>query len=162
MIKLYRTKNERVHEKLKSLLPARCKIERTENGKPYADGIFFSLTHTADVALIALSDCEIGIDAETMRERPFSSVLKRFTDREQREIEDTADFLTHWVVKEAYIKMIGGTLAHDLKRLEFFGGELYIDGLKADCGIFCSALNGLIFCVCANCKIPQTLNFEII
>ena len=158
MIKIYRTKNEKIYEKLKSLLPD-CEIKRTENGKPYTDGIFFSITHTGDTALIAISDCPVGIDAEILKERHFSSVLKRFTPREQSEIGTTAEFLKHWVVKEAYIKLIGGTLAHDLNRLEYFNGLLHCDGLKADCNILCSA-DDLVYAVCALCEIPENLNFN--
>ena len=163
MIKLYKTKNERVHEKLESLLPAHHEIKRTENGKPYTDGICFSLTHTGGSALFALSDLPVGIDAEEIKKRNFSSVLKRFSARERAEIgENSVEFLRHWVVKEAYIKMVGGTLAHDLKNLEYFGGALYSNGIKTCCNILCSSLDDLIYCVCAQDKIPQNLKIQLI
>ena len=162
MIKLYQTENERVYEKLKSLLPEGSEIKRTENGKPYTGGICFSLTHTGNAALIAVSDNHVGIDAEIQKERNISSVLKRFTAREQSEISNFADFLRHWVVREAYIKMVGGTLAHDLKRLEFFGGELFLDGVKVDCNILCSSSADLIYAICAYDEIPKSLKMEII
>ena len=163
MLKLYRTNNEQVHEKLKSLLPADSEIKRTENGKPYTDGACFSITHTGDTALIAISDCPIGIDAEILQKRKFSSVLKNFSSREQSEIgENNIEFLKHWVVKEAYIKLIGGTLAHDLKRLEYHGGQLYYNGIKANCNILCTCLDNLIYCVCAQSDIPENLKTEII
>ena len=160
MIALYVTENERVYEKLKSLLPENSEIKRTENGKPYTDGVYFSITHTGDTALIAVSDCPVGIDAEIVQKHKFSGVLKRFTPREQSEIGDTAEFLRHWVVKEAYIKLIGGTLAHDLKRLEYFGGELFYNGLKTNCNILCASSDGLIYCVCAQGEIPQNLKLK--
>ena len=163
MSKLYRTKNERLYEKLKRLLPADCEIKRTENGKPYTDGICFSFTHTGDTALIAISDCPVGIDAEIVKERNFSSVLKRFTPREQAETGDRiSGFLKNWVTKEAYIKLIGGTLAHDLKRLEYFGGELFYNGLKVNCNIFSASTADLVYCVCAECEIPRNLKIELI
>ena len=163
MLRIYRTKNERVHEKLESLLPENSQIKRTENGKPYTDGIHFSITHTGDTALIAISDFPVGIDAEIVRARNFSSVLKRFPGREQLEIGGSEiEFLRHWTVREAYIKLIGGTIAHDLKRLEYFGGELFVDGVKEDCNILCFVLNELVYCVCAQCEIPRNLKIEII
>ena len=163
MIEIYRTKNEHIYEKLKSLLPDNPEIKRTENGKPYTDGICFSVTHTGDIALLAISDRDVGIDAEIIRERPFSSLLKRFTAREQSEIgTNTVEFLKHWVVKEAYIKMVGGTLAHDLKRLEYFGGELFCDGVKTDCNILCTSSDNLVYCICTQCEIPQNLKLDII
>ena len=162
MIKLYRTKNERVYEKLKRLLPEGSQIRNTENGKPYTDGVCFSITHTGDIALLATSDNPVGIDAEIIKNRNFSSVLKRFSKREQAEICTLTQFLEHWVVKEAYIKMIGGTLAHDLKRLEYVGGELLSDGIKTECNLLCASSGDLIFCICAQSEIPQDIKLEII
>ena len=161
MIKLYKTKNECVYEKLALLLPD-CEIKKTENGKPYTYGICLSITHTGDTALIAISDLPVGIDAEIVKNRNFSSVLKRFTAREQAEIGSLSEFLKHWVVKEAYIKLIGGTLAHDLKRLEYFGGVLFYDGLKVDCNIICTSSADLIYAICTNDDIPKSLKMEII
>ena len=158
MIELYRTQNERVYEKLKSLLNTNSEIKKTENGKPYIDGFNFSVTHTGDTALIAISDKPVGIDAEIIKERDFSSVLKRFTPREQTEIDgDTVKFLKNWVVKEAYIKMLGGTLSHNLKRLEYFEGVLLDGGKKSDCNILCSFSGDLIYAVCTQSEIPQNL-----
>lgn len=163
MLKLYQTENVRVYEKLKKFLPENTEIKRTENGKPYADGICFSITHSGDTALFAISEKPVGIDAEKIRKRNFSSLLNRFTTREQREINgDAAEFLRHWVVREAYIKMLGGTLAHDLKRLEYFGGELFCDGKKPDCNILLASSENFIYAVCAQCEIPQNIVTEII
>lgn len=159
MLKIYKTENERIHEKLETLLGG--KIKKTENGKPYIEnGYHFSLTHTGDVALIAVSDSPVGIDAEKLTERKFSSIITRFTPRERAETTCTADFLKNWVVKEAYIKLIGGTLAHDLKRLEYFGGTLYCDGAVANCNIHCTSAPQLFFAVCAKSEIPH--NIEIL
>ena len=160
MVKLYQTENERVYEKVKALLNTDEEIKRTKNGKPYIDGFEFSITHTGDTALIAISDKPVGIDAEKLAKRKYDSVLKRFPERELTEIYDTNRFLRHWVVKEAYIKMLGGTLAHDLKRIEYFGGDLFEKGKKLGCNIHCSSSGGLIYAICAQREIPQ--NIEIV
>ena len=163
MIELYRTQNENIYEKVKSLLNTDAEIKKTENGKPYIDGFQFSITHTGDTALIAISDKIVGVDAEMIKVRNISSVLQRFTPREQNEINgDTAKFLKNWVVKEAYIKMHGGTLVHDLKRLEVYNGELLVDGEKADCNIFCSASSDLIYAVCAKSEIPESIKIQTV
>ena len=162
MIKLYRTKNERVYEKLILLLPVGSKINKTENGKPYTDGVHFSLTHTGDIALIAISDSPVGIDAEIIKERNFASVAKRFTAREQSEISSLSEFLRHWVVKEAYIKLTGGTLAHDLKMLEYYGGQLFYNGLKVDCNIICASSADFVYAICTHDDIQKSLKMEII
>lgn len=157
MLKIYKTENERVYEKLKKLLNTDCEIKRTENGKPYIEGAEFSITHTGGTALIAISDKPVGIDAEMIKELNYSSILQRFTLREQAEIDCTAAFLKNWVVKEAYIKKLGETLAHCLKRLEYFGGNLFSDGKKVNCNIYCRAHGGLIYAVCADGEIPTDI-----
>ena len=162
MITLYRTKNERVYEKLILLLPAGSQIKRDKNGKPYTDGVHFSVTHTGDIALIAVSDSPVGIDAEIIREQKHKSVLGRFTPREQSEISSTSEFLRHWVVKEAYIKFIGGTLAHDLKMLEYYGGQLFYNGLKVDCNIICTSSADFVYAICTHDDIQKSLKMEII
>ena len=158
MIELYTTQNKHVYDKLRSLLHTDSEIKKTENGKPYIDGFNFSVTHSGDTALIAIADSPIGIDAEIIKERNISSVLKRFTLREQAEISgDTVKFSENWVVKEAYIIMLGGTLAHGLKRLEYFGGKIYDGGKIPDCNILCSSFDGLIYAVCSESEIPQDI-----
>lgn len=46
-------------------------IERRSNGKPYYIGneneIFFNLSHGQELIAVACADCEVGIDAESMR-----------------------------------------------------------------------------------------------
>ncbi len=161
MIKLYKTTNKRVYDKLKSLLNTNAEIKRGKNGKPYIDGFEFSVTHTGDTALIAISDEPVGIDAEIIKTRGFLHILKRFTHREQAEIgRDAVKFLKNWVVKEAYIKMLGGTLAQDFRRLEYFENTLLCDEVKPDCNILCASSNGLIYAVCAKSEITENLGIS--
>lgn len=159
MLTVYKIKNERVYEKLKAFTGI-SEIKRTANGKPYADDIFFSVTHTGDYALIAVSDREVGVDAERIKKRGFEHILKRFTPREKAGINGERGFFENWVVKEAYIKLLGGTLAHDLKRLEYYGGVLFCDGKKADCNIYCAVDGDVFFAVCAQSEIP--FDFKIL
>ncbi len=150
MLKLYKTKNERIYEKVKALLNV-SEIKRTQNGKPYSDKgeAHFSITHTDSAALIAVSDSPVGIDAENITERRYNAVLKRFTPREQAQINGLTAFLKNWVVKEAYIKMLGGTLAHDLKRLEYADEQLFCDGKKVRCAVITAVCDGIIYAVCS-------------
>lgn len=137
MLELYKVNVKHVKRKLKLLLERKIgdgfEIAYTPNGKPYVKGdpVCFSVTHSGDTALIAICDSPVGVDYETIRNRKFSAVLSRFSEREIEDISGSIEkFLKCWVAKEAYIKLIGGTLAHDLKRLEFYGGKLYFDGAE--------------------------------
>ena len=125
---------ENAHERLNKLFEAKLlspfEILRTENGKPYIERnpIYFSLSHSGNRGIIALSDKPVGIDLELYNESLRHSVLDRFSDREKSEIADGRDFLKHWTAREAYVKLYGFTIAEMWKRVEFFGGKLYLDG----------------------------------
>lgn len=126
-------------------------ILRTPNGKPYIDGdpVYFSLSHSKNVTVIAISDEPVGVDLEFTGRKKYSAILSRFTARERAETTDETDFLHAWVAKESFIKTVGGTLAHDLKRLEYYGGTIYCDGKLQPCKIrFEYPENGGICAIC--------------
>lgn len=156
MLDIYLTENVSVHEKLKSVIERRLgsavEIKRTESGKPFIEGnpLYFSLSHSAGSAMLALCDRPVGIDLEAVgRRHGFLHILSRFTERERGQINRREDFLSNWVSKEAYIKMTGGTLARDLKKLEYYGGALYCDGIRVN-GSALGTAPGIIYSVCTN------------
>lgn len=160
MLEVYWTKNKDVHRKVEILLERKLgkgfEIKRTENGKPYIDGnpLYFSISHSSDRAIIALCDKPVGIDLEIYDKggklKNFEHVLSRFSEREKNWIDGkSALFFMNWVCKEAYIKMLGGTLAHDLKRLEYFDYNLFADGEKVE-SVAVTALTAGAFALCAD------------
>lgn len=161
MLELYWTKNVDLHRKVEILIERKLgkgfEIKRTDNGKPYVVGnpLYFSLSHSRDHAVIALCDKPVGIDTEFYgdggRLKNFMHILNRYTERERQWINGTlVCFFLNWVAKEAYIKMVGGTLAHYLKRLEFYDYKLYLDGKEVDCGHANVAdLRAGVYSVCA-------------
>ena len=83
---------------------------------------------------VAISDKNVGIDAENvLRKNVSPSLLKKFTLEERAEITSNIDFLRHWTAKESAIKYLGGTLAKDLKKLHFVQGKLRHE--KADLNV---------------------------
>jgi len=86
-------------------------IKRTKNGKPYTDGnIYFSLSHTDGFTVCAVSDGEIGIDAEKIRPiKNKEKVLLRFTDEKTQMLTDEA-FLEKWTAFESRVKYFGEKL----------------------------------------------------
>ena len=161
MLELYWTKNKDLHRKVEILIERKLgkhfTINRTENGKPYIEGnpFYFSISHSLDHAVIALCDKPIGVDLEYYdkegRLKNYNHVINRFTEREKNWINEAfVYFFINWVSKEAYIKMLGGTLAHDLKRLEYYDHRLYCDGAEVNCGHTVMADFGAgIYAVCA-------------
>lgn len=101
---------------------------RNENGKPYlknVDGLFFSVTHTAQILFIAFSDQNVGIDAELLsRDVKLPLLLRKFSPEERNEILSVQDFLRHWTVKESVVKWLGGTLARDLNKITYTKKQL--------------------------------------
>ena len=139
MTELYSIKNEDVYKKLRNILKTRTdvyyEIKRTENGKPFIEGnpLFFSIAHSGKCALIAVSDNPVGVDLEILRGKEHTAILKSFTEREKSEIKNENDFLRHWTAREAFVKMHGAKLWEYVKSLEFFGGEIYFDGIRQNC-----------------------------
>ena len=71
--------------------------------------MFFSISHTDGLTVIALSDCEVGIDVEKVRKADLR-VVRRFSKEEAdyiTEKESDRRFFEIWTKKEAYLKCKG-------------------------------------------------------
>ena len=130
MNRLYIIKAETVHQRLDEILfelfGFAPHISRNENGKPYIEGnpLYFSISHSGEHGVIAISEKPVGVDLE---------IFSRFCKEEQLEITSEKDFLLHWTVREAFIKMRGSSLAKDLKNTAYYGGNLYFEGNLQNC-----------------------------
>lgn len=83
-------------------------IEIGENGKPYARGIYFSISHTENFVVCAVADAPVGIDIE--RIKPYSDRLaKRITTKKEYDYinKDAERLWEIWTLKEAIIKKEG-------------------------------------------------------
>jgi phosphopantetheinyl transferase len=99
-------------------------IAKTPAGKPFFPDrrdIFFSLSHTKSHVLAAVADAPVGADVETVRVVTPTLMSRVCTARELSQF----DFLDLWVLKESYVKLLGGSLSgvfeHRFSRL---GGEI--------------------------------------
>jgi len=136
---------------MKSELPL---IVTLENGKPVfkAEGKeennlvpFFSLSHTRDMVVCAMGDCELGIDTETIGriqmnvaakyfDKEIAGRLLEYLDTKKEEDEKQAEilFAKEWTRLEAVSKMDGRGIFHYLKsardekgkREEFFAHQI--------------------------------------
>jgi len=102
--------------------PDEIEFEYNAKGKPFAKNLplYFSKSHSGNLAVCAVSDCEIGIDVEKIRDiNP--RVSDRFaTDREKEYIKNSENgFFKIWTLKEAYFKCIGTGLGSDIKDVSF-------------------------------------------
>ena len=113
-------------ELLRELVGQLPEILITERGKPYfADGsVHFSISHTKDHAFCAISDRNIGIDAEPIGRSVKPSLGKHILSPKERayweNAEDPGDTLLRlWVQKEAYAKLTGRGWGSYLYETEF-------------------------------------------
>jgi len=155
MIKLFLTPAEGIYDRLDEILQGILgytpEILRTEAGKPFIEGnpLFFSITHSGKRGAVAVSEKPVGVDLELFKGDLHEKVKDRFPQAEQDEINCERDFLEHWTVREAFVKMHGKTLAQTLKSLQYSGGNLYFDGKLQDIDIFTHVLGYGILTVCA-------------
>ena len=91
-------------------------IEKAPRGKPYFPGsdLHFSITHTKTTVFCAISDREIGIDAEDLDRKVSPSLAQKIlspTEYAQFELvpedERNEALLRFWVLKEAAAKCSG-------------------------------------------------------
>ena len=109
----------------------------TERGKPYfAEGPHFSITHTDRRVFCALSERNIGIDAEELdRQIDLRLADKILSPREKEQYDAAPDkhlaLLTFWVLKEAAAKCSGEGLRGYPRNTDFSLDDprvQYIDG----------------------------------
>lgn len=102
--------------------------QKAAHGKPYlADGsCHFNLTHSENVAALAVASQELGLDVEdrTRRVEYFALGKRFFAPAEALELERSAHprefFFEIWTAKEAYIKALGDGLSHPLDQFLTF------------------------------------------
>ena len=107
---------------LRAVLCARLRVENfelsfatTERGKPYLTShpdFYFSMSHTDGLVAVALSDGQVGIDAEKLKPADLRLCERFFSKSEQDYItmnENEADqcFFEVWTQREAYAKYTG-------------------------------------------------------
>ena len=105
--------------------PQKINFIKGDKGKPYLSNehkstLQFNLSHTQDVALLAIADKgEVGIDIESIdRKTDWQGIAKRFFTAQEYdalfalpEDEQRLAFYDHWTRKEAYMKVLGTGLS---------------------------------------------------
>ena len=100
-------------------------IRLTSLGKPYAAGlpVNFSISHSGDYAVCAVSGNEIGIDIEKIRAVHPRAYEKFCTEKEARYIDSEENgFFKIWTLKEAYFKCIGTGIT-DFQSVDAFSND---------------------------------------
>lgn len=93
-------------------------ILRTENGRPYfahTETLFFSGSHTKNSCITVMADKNIAVDIEQCRPKHFQAIAEyAFMETEQQWLAQSKaiekDFFLLWTIKEADIKLHGGSV----------------------------------------------------
>ena len=128
-----------------------------KNGKPECEGIYFNLSHSADMVLCVISDTPVGCDIEKVTDAPMEVAEHYFSEKECRYIaaaQNTADadrrFFRLWTMKESYMKMTGEGMSLSPDRLETDPEGLTIlrDGILQSCALQNSAVDDYEVSIC--------------
>jgi 4'-phosphopantetheinyl transferase len=101
--------------------PERIELTVRANGKPAVAGASFNVSHSHEVAVIAVArGVEVGVDVEQVRPRDSWREMagRYFTPREAACCVDLLSFYHTWARKEAFLKALGLGLPHGLERFE--------------------------------------------
>ena len=136
-----------------------------EGGKPaLQDGPEFSLSHSGERVLCALSDEAVGADLQQMR--PCNPALTRrfFTGAEVAWLEEQRErdqaFSLLWSLKESYVKFLGSGIAET--HLDSFTVRIMPDGrARIDGGsvkLWYAVCGGYVMAVCSHADAaPETV-----
>ncbi|MGW7077323.1 4'-phosphopantetheinyl transferase family protein [Streptomyces sp. NPDC054866] len=101
--------------------PASVRITRGRWGKPVVAGVeqpHFSLSHSGEMALLALAPRPVGVDVELARASlDVMRLARRFFPEEERELVERGGhdaFTRLWTRKEACVKAAGGRLTQGM------------------------------------------------
>lgn len=104
------------------ITPEKIEFSKNKFGKPFAKNlpVYFSISHSGDWVVCAVSDKEIGIDIEKIKPHNPKSAEKFATEKELEYIRSNEKgFFEIWTLKEAYFKCIGTGLGADIKNVSF-------------------------------------------
>ena len=131
--KIY-SKQHQIGRKLLSIALKECyKIDFDEellrfnkNKKPYLrdyPGIYFNISHSKEIIIVALSNVEIGIDIEEIKHFNQSFIDKVFSFEEKVQsinLNNKDEFYTRlWTLKECHFKCLGTGLKFPLTKTSF-------------------------------------------
>lgn len=142
-----------LQERGKSLLD----VQVSETGKPYAEGLFFSLSHSGGMVALATAGEDIGIDIEKIRPFPKCVVERKFSRNEQKLVNEAIDkdemCMRIWTAKEAWLKMTGSGIDRSLQEIDTAGDDMVIDcGEPIPVYRYVKRIGEFVICTCTRSR----------
>lgn len=140
--------------------PRQFQYTYSTHGKPYLAGdspIYFSLSHSGEYVLLAVSDKEVGADIQMQKDVNFVSLAKQFMTEQEYEAWSREDILNQkalffqiWTGKEAYLKLTGEGMTAGFQTVQFDDEKQTMVDLreKKDVQTWWGALEGYQMAVC--------------
>lgn len=102
-------------------------IEVSKEGKPFIKGneVFFSVSHSDDLCMVALSHKEIGFDVQHLRKLKCDVAGRFFHPKDNEYLTDitgdrNSEVARMWAVKESFVKLDGRGIGYGM-------GNFYVD-----------------------------------
>ena len=139
LLELLKTGQQNVSERIQDSqrIPLPLQYRFGPHGKPEIVDfpMYFSLSHSGDYVLCAVSDREVGADIQKLQAAGFSKLASRFfTEAEYQALEKCVDeaerqklFFRLWTKKETYGKLTGQGVAAILNRDVCFTPDIDIN-----------------------------------
>jgi 4'-phosphopantetheinyl transferase len=115
--------------------PSEIVFRQGVNKKPFVEnsGLFYNISHSGDLVLLAVSDASIGIDVERIDPGfDFNDILTDYFSASEQKLIITSSqadsFYRLWTRKEALTKATGKGLDDDLKLIPAPDGEHPLSG----------------------------------
>lgn len=133
-MKLYIYKSDKsdtsafAHEKLKEILQndfnyQLTKLSYNKYKKPYLinSNLFFNISHSKDIVVIAIDTSELGIDIEFYDRYEEKNINKIFSEKEVQQIKESTnpykEYSKLWCMKESLLKCIGTGIKIDMRNV---------------------------------------------
>ena len=124
------------------------KVVKDENGKPYfpeRPDIHFSLSHSGEYVMCAVSDSPVGADIQKNQKISEKMQKRVFTENEL----ECASALSLWCLKESFIKLKGKT-DRPYNEMEFIRSDNTFCGPDGTFGMVIDEISSYTAAICAN------------
>lgn len=132
-------------------------FSRSASGKPLCDApVCFSLSHTREYFFLAVSEKEVGADAESLSRRgDFSAIISRLPESERaRALASPEEFLKLWTEREAVAKYLSAPVFSVFGKITLECGEdtkrrVFLNGKELPVRLFSAEIAGHAVAICA-------------
>ena len=104
-----------------------------KNGKPYAKGCYFSISHSKKLVAVVVDDKKVGLDIQAVKKVNEKTVQWCLNEYEMNNFNDDFNYFTAiWCKKEAFCKYSGKGMKKPFKKLKTPNSRLEVIDYDGD------------------------------